>query len=138
MPASLPKELENEIKACCAMSEIMVSICMITYNHEPFIREAIEGVLMQQSTFPYELVIGEDYSTDRTRDICIEYQQKHPDKIRLLLNEKNLGVMPNFIQTLNACSSKYIALCEGEDYWTDPLKPQEIGRLSQKKTDVNF
>ena len=103
----------------------MVSVAMITYNHEPFIREAIEGVLMQQTHFPYELVIGEDCSTDRTREICIEYQQKHPDKIRLLLNEKNLGMMPNFIQTLNACSGKYIALCEGDDYWTDTMKLQK-------------
>jgi len=103
----------------------MVSVAMITYNHEPFIREAIEGVLMQQTTFPYELVIGEDCSTDRTREICIEYRQKHPDKIRLLLNDKNLGMMPNFIQTLNACSGKYIALCEGDDYWIDTMKLQK-------------
>lgn len=107
------------------MSEVMVSVCMITYNHEAFIKEAIEGVLMQQTSFPIELVIGEDCSTDRTREICIEYQQKYPDKIRLLLNEKNLGMMPNFIQTLNACTGKYIALCEGDDYWTDPLKLQK-------------
>jgi len=57
MPASLLKELENEIKTCCAMSEMMVSICMITCNHEPFIRDTIEGVLMQQTHFPFELVI---------------------------------------------------------------------------------
>ena len=107
------------------MSEVMVSVCMITYNHEAFIREALDGVLMQQTSFPYELVIGEDCSTDRTREICIEYQQKHPEKIRLLLNEKNLGMMANFIQTLKACTGKYIALCEGDDYWTDPLKLQK-------------
>lgn len=106
-------------------SDIVVSALMITYNHEPFIREAIEGVLMQQASFPVELVIGEDCSTDRTRDICLEYQQKYPEKIRLLLNEKNLGMMPNFIQTLNACTGKYIALCEGDDYWTDKLKLQK-------------
>lgn len=104
---------------------IMASVCMITYNHEHFIRQAIEGVLMQQTSFPIELVIGEDCSTDRTREICIEYQQKHPDKIRLLLNEKNLGMNPNFMATLKACTGKYIALCEGDDYWTDPLKLQK-------------
>lgn len=100
----------------------LVSALMITYNHEPYIGQAIEGVLMQRTDFPIELVIGEDCSTDRTREICLKYQQKHPDIIRLLLNETNIGMMPNFVQTLQACQGKYIALCEGDDYWTDPYK----------------
>lgn len=103
----------------------LVSVWMITYNHEPYIAEAIEGVLMQKTDFPIELVIGEDCSTDRTREICIAYQRKHPDIIRLLMNEKNIGMMPNFIKTMEACQGKYIALCEGDDYWTDPLKLQK-------------
>jgi glycosyltransferase involved in cell wall biosynthesis len=103
----------------------MVSVCMITYNHEPFIRVAIEGVLIQKATFPMELVIGEDCSTDNTRAICEEYVKKHPNIIRLLPSEKNAGMMPNFIRTLQACTGKYIALCEGDDYWTDPLKLQK-------------
>jgi len=103
----------------------MVSVCMITYNQEKYIAEAIEGVLMQQTDFPVELIIGEDCSTDNTRNICLEYKEKHPDFIKLLLPEKNLGIMPNFIATLNACTGKYIALCEGDDYWTDPKKLQK-------------
>jgi glycosyltransferase involved in cell wall biosynthesis len=103
----------------------MVSVCMITYNHEAYISEAIEGVLMQQTTFSIELIIGEDCSTDNTRNICIEYQEKYPDKIKLLLPETNLGMMQNFITSLQACTGKYIALCEGDDYWTDPLKLQK-------------
>jgi len=98
---------------------------MITYNHENYIRDAIEGVLMQKTSFPIELVIGEDCSTDNTRAICIEYQQKYPEIIRLLLPEKNLGANKNFINTLAACKGKYIALCEGDDYWTDPYKLQK-------------
>ncbi len=103
-------------------SDITVSVCMITYNHEKFIRQAIEGVLMQQTDFPIELVIGEDCSTDSTRALCVEYADKHPEIIRLLPSDNNLGIMPNFIKTLQACTGKYIALCEGDDYWTDPLK----------------
>jgi len=80
---------------------------------------------MQKTDFPIELVIGEDCSTDHTREICIQNQRKHPEIIRLLLNEKNMGMMTNFIQTLKACKGKYIALCEGDDYWTDPLKLQK-------------
>jgi glycosyltransferase involved in cell wall biosynthesis len=102
-----------------------VSVLTITYNHEEFIAQAIDSFLMQQVNFDYEIVIGEDCSTDNTRDIVINYQKKYPDKIRALLPEKNLGMQKNFLQTLKACQGKYIALCEGDDYWTDPLKLQK-------------
>jgi glycosyltransferase involved in cell wall biosynthesis len=104
---------------------VIVSVCMITYNHEKFISQAIEGALMQKTDFPIELIIGEDCSTDRTREICVEYQQKHPEIIKLQLPEKNMGMIPNFITTLSVCAGKYIALCEGDDYWTDPCKLQK-------------
>ena len=106
-----------------------VSVCMITYNHEKFIGQAIDSVLMQQTNFNYELVIGEDCSTDNTRAIVVEYQKKHPDKIRLLLPEKNLGMHENGRRTLEACHGEYIALLEGDDYWTDPLKLQKQAEL---------
>lgn len=98
---------------------------MITYNHEAFIAQAIEGVMMQQTSFPLRLVLGEDGSKDNTRAICIEYQKKYPGRILLLTDEGNLGMIPNFMRTLKACSSKYVALCEGDDYWTDPQKLQK-------------
>lgn len=107
------------------MNNIVVSVCMITYNHENFIREAIDGVLMQKTDFPIELIIGEDCSTDSTRKIVVEYAEKHPDIIRPLLPESNLGMMKNFIKTMEAATGKYIALCEGDDYWTDPYKLQK-------------
>lgn len=103
----------------------VVSVCMITYNHERFIAQAIESVLMQETDFPVELVIGEDCSTDGTRAIVVEYAQRHPDRIRPLLRERNLGMIPNFVATLQACRGKYIALLEGDDYWTDPHKLQK-------------
>ena len=102
----------------------MVSICMITYNHEAFIKQAIEGVLIQKCNFSFELVIGEDYSTDKTLEICQEFSKNY-NQIRLLPSISNLGMMPNFIRTINECKGKYIALCEGDDYWTDPLKLQK-------------
>ena len=107
------------------MKNVSLSIVMITYNHEPYIRQAIEGVLMQETFFNIELVIGEDCSTDKTRSICEEYADKFPDKINLLPTEGNLGMMPNFMRTLEARTGKYIALCEGDDYWTDSLKLQK-------------
>ena len=106
-------------------NEIIVSVCMITYNHEKFINEAIEGVLMQKTNFPIELIISEDCSTDNTRKIVLEYADKYPNIIRPLLPEKNLGMMNNFIVTMQTAIGKYIALCEGDDYWTDPYKLQK-------------
>ncbi len=105
--------------------ESIVSVCLITYNHEPYLQTAIDSVIFQKTSFPFELVIGEDCSTDKTWKICEEYVQKHPDIIRLLPSKENLGVMPNFIRTLQACKGKYIALCEGDDYWIDPYKLQK-------------
>lgn len=103
----------------------LVSIASITYNHEQYIAQAIESWLMQKTDFDIEIVIGEDCSTDDTRRIIEEYRLKHPDLIRVITSETNVGMMPNFIRTLEVCRGKYIALCEGDDYWTDPLKLQK-------------
>lgn len=102
-----------------------ISICTITYNHEEFIAQAIEGVIMQKTIASYELVIGDDCSTDGTRGICLGYQKKFPDRIRLILREGNVGSLKNFIQTLFTCKGQYVALLEGDDYWTDPYKLQK-------------
>ena len=107
-----------EISDKSALSENpLVSVHMITYNHEPYIREAIEGVIKQEASFPIELVIGEDCSTDRTREIVLEYQSKHPGIIRVLIAEKNVGANKNSRRVHKACRGKYIAYCEGDDYW---------------------
>ncbi|OFY06126.1 MAG: hypothetical protein A2W94_01720 [Bacteroidetes bacterium GWE2_42_42] len=97
---------------------------MIAYNVEPYIGEAIDSVFSQQTTFSWELVIGEDCSTDNTLRIIKQYRQKHPDKIRILEREKNLGLTPNSIDTQNNCRGKYIALLDGDDFWTDSNKLQ--------------
>jgi len=111
---------------------------MVTYNHENFISQAIEGVLMQKTKFPIELIIGEDCSTDNTRKICLEYKEKYPDRIKLLLPEKNLGAQQNFLETVNVCQGKYIALCEGDDYWTDSYKLQKQVDFLEANEDYGF
>jgi glycosyltransferase involved in cell wall biosynthesis len=103
----------------------IVSVCMITYNHEKYISDAIEGVLMQKTEFPIQLIIGEDCSTDRTRTICEEYACEYPDKIKLLPSERNYGMMSNFLRTISASNGEYIAICEGDDYWLDDKKLQK-------------
>lgn len=107
------------------MNAPLVSVKMITYNHEKYIAEAIEGVLMQKTNFPVELVIGEDCSTDRTREIIHKYILENPHKIRLITSENNVGAKVNAVRTSNACKGKYVAICEGDDYWTDPYKLQK-------------
>ena len=102
-----------------------VSVLVITYNHEPFITQAIQSALAQETLFDYEIVVGEDCSTDNTRAILLEMQQQYPDKIRLLLQEKNLGMLSNFSATLSSCRGQYIAMLEGDDYWTSPHKLQK-------------
>jgi len=101
-----------------------LSVCITTYNHEKFIAQTLDGVLMQRVNFPYEIVIGEDCSTDNTRNILIDYRNKYPDKIYLLLHDKNVGMMMNFEQTLKTCRGEYVALLDGDDWWISPHKLQ--------------
>src|SRR5574344_800398 len=103
----------------------LLSIVTITYNHEPFIAKTIEGVLMQQVNFPIELIIAEDCSTDGTRAICQQYAEQYPDLIRLITSESNVGAIANERRARLAARGKYIAFCEGDDYWGDPLKLQK-------------
>lgn len=107
-------------------AEPLVSVHMITYNHGPYIAEAIEGVIAQETDFPIELVIGEDCSTDNTRTIAQEYQRKYPHLIRLLLPNRNVGSAANYEKVARACKGRYVAFCEGDDYWhrTDKLALQ--------------
>lgn len=105
-------------------SKPLVSVCTITYNHEQYINEAIESFLMQETDFPFEIVIGEDCSTDSTRVIIDEYVAKYPNIIRLITSENNVGMQENGARTILSCIGEYIAFCEGDDYWTDKKKLQ--------------
>ncbi len=102
-----------------------VSACIIAYNHENYIIDCLEGALSQKVNFDYEIVIGEDKSTDATLKICEEYASRYPDKIRLIKRDVNLGMIGNWVDTIKSCKGIYIAICEGDDYWTDPLKLQK-------------
>jgi glycosyltransferase involved in cell wall biosynthesis len=104
---------------------VKVSVLIKAYNHEAFIAQAVEGVVQQQTDFPYEIVIGEDCSTDSTRAIVVRLREQYPDKIRLLLRERNLGNIRNFTDTLQACRGEYVALLDGDDYWTSAVKLQQ-------------
>lgn len=107
------------------MTEPLVSVKMITYNHAPYIAQAIEGVLHQKTTFPFELLIGEDCSTDGTREIVFDYEKKYPNVIKVITSDKNVGMKKNGYRISKASRGKYIAFCEGDDYWHRPGKMQK-------------
>ncbi|HEV7351161.1 glycosyltransferase family 2 protein [Telluribacter sp.] len=110
-----------------------VSVCVPTYNHEKYIARMLDGALMQQTTFSYEIVIGDDGSTDKAPGIIQEYARRYPERIRAYLHPHNLGPQEprefggrnNVLFLLKACRGEYVALCEGDDYWTDPHKLQK-------------
>lgn len=120
-----------------------VSVCLQTYQHAPYIRQAIDSVLMQQTDFEWELLIGEDESTDGTREICIEYAKKHP-QIRLALNSRKDVIRIkgratgryNFLNNLYRARGKYIAILPGDDYWTNPHKLQKQVEVLESHPDV--
>ena len=108
------------------MNDITVSIFILTYNQEHFIAQTIESILMQKTNFKYQLVIGEDCSTDNTRIICEKYVVYNASRIKLLPSlDKNIGLIANYMRTIKECDGKYIAICDGDDYWIDENKLQK-------------
>ena len=116
-------ELPNNVLT--KVPEPLVSIRTSTYNHEKYIRQCIEGILMQKTDFPFEYIIGEDCSTDGTMAIVREYAQKYPDVIRVVTDDVNVGMRANGLRCIERCRGKYMAICEGDDWWTDPYKLQK-------------
>lgn len=113
--------------------QVMVSVCIITYNHEKYIGECLDSVLSQKTSYDFRILLGEDNSSDQTRQICIEYAEKYPEKIQLYLHNDGNRIRVNGNKTgrfnnlynLSQASGKYIAFCDGDDYWIDPLKLQK-------------
>lgn len=111
----------------------LVNVCVQTYQHAGYIRKCLDGILMQNTDFSFHILLGEDESTDGTREICKAYAARYPDKIRLFLHNRlnNIEINDNptgrfnFIYNLYQSTGEYIAFCDGDDYWTDPLKLQK-------------
>lgn len=116
---------KNRIKLNETNIKPLLSILCLTYNHEKYIQKAIEGFLGQKTNFSYEIIIAEDCSTDKTKEIIEDYQKQYENRIKLISYPKNIGMHKNFINALNECKGEYIAYCEGDDYWTDSNKIQK-------------
>lgn len=136
-----PNGFEKVIQFPSAVSDApLVSVCVQTYRHAPFIAACLDGILRQKTSFPFEILLGEDDSDDGTREICIEYARKYPQSIRLFLHTRENVIYVNGIATgrfnffynLSEARGKYIAFCDGDDYWTDPYKLQtQVGFMEE-------
>lgn len=124
-PERIPCNETSDSERLCRRP--LVSVVMTAYNHEKYIEEAIEGVMRQRADFEYELLVCEDCSPDATRRICLDCQKRHPDRIRVLWSEQNVfgALGGNEARGEAHCRGEYIAYCEGDDYWSDPLKLQK-------------
>ncbi|HSW02338.1 MAG TPA: glycosyltransferase [Sedimentisphaerales bacterium] len=105
-------------------ARVKVSVTILAYNHERFIADAIEGVLAQNTDFPYEVVVIDDGSRDGTRDVIGRYWERHRDRIRVLLNRHNIGARASIVRAYRACRGRYVASLDGDDYWVCPDKLQ--------------
>jgi glycosyltransferase involved in cell wall biosynthesis/RimJ/RimL family protein N-acetyltransferase len=114
----------------------LVSVFMMSYNHGKFIAAALDGVFRQEVGFSFEIVLGDDKSPDNTREIIYEYYRKRPDLFKLLLHSENLGAVKNQWTVFDACTGEYIAMLEGDDYWTHPHKLQQQVSYLQQHPEV--
>ena len=117
------------------MNKPKVSVVMITYNHENFIKEAIESVLEQEFSYDYEIIIGEDKSPDNSRVILKEYEKKYPEKIKVFYREKNMGPINNFYDMFLKAKGEYIVYLEGDDYWIDKHKLQKQVEILENNSE---
>jgi len=117
-------ELFDVISEVLKGKKPLVSVCMITYNHEDYIREAIESVACQETNFDFELIVGEDCSDDSTRTICLEMQEKYSHVVRVVYSNRNVGMRANGKRIRDLCRGRFVAFCEGDDYWCDRNKLQ--------------
>ena len=118
----------------------LVSVISITYNQEPYIRECLDGFLKQKTDFPWEVIIHDDASTDHTADIIREYYEKRPDVFHVIIERNNqYSTGKDFMLSLfEQASGKYIAFCEGDDYWNDPLKLQKQFDFLENNRDYSL
>lgn len=116
----------------------LVSICTMTKDLEGLIADGIKSWLAQQTTFPFEIVLSDDCSTDNTVAVVREFEKQYPGKIRVLTSDKRLGLGKNWIKCMQNCRGKYIAFCDGDDLWTDPLKLQKQVDYMEANPDCNM
>lgn len=114
----------------------MVTVCIPTYNQERWVGDAIRGALDQQTTFTVEVLVSDDASTDGTLAVCREFEARYPGRVKVLSNERNIGMLANYDKLYRAADGRYMAFCDGDDYWTDPLKLQR--QVDFLETNIHY
>ena len=120
------------------MGQPLASVVVITYNQEHTLPVTLDCLLKQKTDFPIEIVVGEDCSKDGTRKVLADYANRYPDVIRPIYNEKNKGILGNYVSTLSHCRGKYISGCAGDDYWNDEHKLQMQVDILEKQPDIGL
>jgi glycosyltransferase involved in cell wall biosynthesis len=115
-----------------------LSVLLMTYNHAPFVEQAVRSILDQRTDFPFEVVVAEDYSTDNTAAIVSRIEAEYPDRVRVLRRGKNLGMQANFIDAYSRCRGEYVATLDGDDYWTASDKLQRQVDFLQRNPSFSF
>ena len=123
--------------------EVLVSIRCLVYNHEPYLRQCLDGFVMQKTNFAFEAIVHDDASTDKSADIIKEYAEKYPDIIKPIFETENQyskkdGSIRRIMDDATCKTTKYIAFCEGDDYWTDPLKLQKQFDFMEANPDYSL
>lgn len=116
----------------------LISIGIVSYNQESTIIECVESILQQETKYPYEIVISDDCSTDNTQEVIKELQKKYITKIKVLISNKNEGIGKNYKKLFHALSGKYIMICEGDDYWINPLKIEHQINYMENHSEFGF
>ncbi|WP_113719997.1 glycosyltransferase family 2 protein [Aeromonas salmonicida] len=130
---------ESEIMASWSKEQpVRVSVCCITYKQEQYISQAIDSFLMQKTTFPFEIIIGEDCGGDDTLSILSKYQARYPNLIKVITSEDNVGANANLLRVFGVAKGDYIAICEGDDYWIDKLKIQKQYDILNSKIGIDL
>ena len=120
------------------MERPLASIIVITYNQEKSLPVALDSLLAQKTSFPYEIVVGDDCSKDGTRSVLADYARRYPDRIRPIYNDRNLGILGNHISTMSHCSGVYLTGCAGDDFWSDPEKLQREVDIMEENPEIGL
>jgi len=135
------EENPGNVKMSLQLSELKnttVSVFVMVYNHGQYLKDCLDSLLEQKTNFNYDIVVGEDCSKDNSREILLSYQKLYPGKFKLLLHPNNIGAVDNQNITYENCSGKYIAICEGDDYWTDASKIQKQIDFLEKSPEYSL
>lgn len=128
----------NFSRGTASSDTVKVSVCVISYNHERYIQDCLEGILRQKTNFRFEIVVRDDFSNDQTAELLKNYAVANPDFVTLIDASNNIGANSNLLETFSHAHGTYVAICEGDDYWIDDLKLQKQVEIMEQNPTCTF